>query len=572
MLALGGAGVTPLARAQGLVVGSSLSPARHARTASVHAPVGIGFSQAINPGTVGGMRILSSQSRGRIMLTRTVAGNLVTLTPITPAGQPLDFRAGETVSVVIPASVASTSGTAAGPFVYQFTTATTGGSGNFQAAPAVSVSSSATSTAAADLDGDGDLDLLTSSYSTNRVSVRLNNGMGGFTNGADLAVGNGAFFVVAGDLDGDEDLDFVATNVGSNDVSVRLNAGNGAVFTTAPTVWVGNNPRTAALADIDGDGDLDLLTANAVALGSVSVRFNNGQGVFSAGSDVRVGQSPYGLALGDMDNDGDLDVVTANASNSISVRYNDGQGAFSGTTNSTVLGEPICLALGDVDGDGDLDAVAGCSSSNVAAVLVNDGTGALTAGARIPVDASPLGVQLGDVDSDGDLDLLAASFVTPSVVSLRLNNGAGEFSGTASIPTGQPNAASLVLADIDGNGTLDCLTAHYSSSGVVSVLRNAPAPTAASAGQAASPLAVYPNPAAATAPVYVSLPTAATGGAAAQFTLLNALGQTVATQRLSGSADGGFTATLPTAGLPAGIYLVRLQAGSALLSRRLVLQ
>jgi|GEM_PF-974191 len=571
VLVLGGVLAAPWARAQTLVDAASLSPARHARSASVNTSVSVGFAQAINPGTIGTMRILSSQYRGRPSLTRTVAGNRVTLTPLAPAaGQSADFKAGETLSVIVPASVLSTSGAAAGPYVYQFTTATTGGTGNFRATPGASAGDGTTSIATADLDGDGDLDLLTTSYFSNRVGIRLNNGQGGFSNGTQLATGTGCFFVAAGDVDGDEDLDFVASNIFSNDVSVRLNAGNGAVFTTAPTVPVGNTPRMVVLGDVDADGDLDLLTANAGGSGTVSVRFNNGQGAFAGTTEVAVGQSPYGIALGDVDNDGDLDVVTANRGNSISVRYNDGRGSFSGTNNIPVAGEPASVALGDLDADGDLDAVTNCFVGNVTAVLLNDGTGALTATARVPVDAAPSGVQLGDVDSDGDLDLLAVSFVSPSVISIRFNTGAGVFTGTTSVPTGQPNGNSLALADIDANGTLDCLTVHYFSPGSVSVLLNASAPTASTGALAKSSVVVYPNPVPVNAPVRVSLPTPA-GQVEATATLVNALGQVVSTQRLSKQAGGPLVGELPTAGLPAGVYLVRLLAGSTLGSQRVVL-
>ena len=76
-------------------------------------------------------------------------------------------------------------------------------------------------------------------------------------------------------------------------------------------------------------------------------------------------------------------------------------------------------------------------------------------------------------------------------------------------------------------------------------------------------LAVYPNPSN-TGSLTLRLDTPAAG----QATLYNALGQAVLSQALAAGAE----ATLPTRGLAAGLYTLRVQTGGAVLTRKVVLE
>jgi len=77
-----------------------------------------------------------------------------------------------------------------------------------------------------------------------------------------------------------------------------------------------------------------------------------------------------------------------------------------------------------------------------------------------------------------------------------------------------------------------------------------------------------PNPAGPAAAVRVALPVAA-GTGEVRATVFNALGQQVGAAVLA-VQSGEATGTLRTAGLAAGVYVVRLQAGGAVISKRLV--
>ncbi|ALW84057.1 hypothetical protein AUC43_02430 [Hymenobacter sedentarius] len=487
----------------------STSPARNALAAGRAANVALTYGQAANAALAASVRVYSQQAGGRKALAATASGNTVTLDPST------DFKPGETVYVTSPAGAAK-------PYVYQFTAQAGAGSGTFAGTQNVPVGSGPQSVAVGDVDGDGDLDLVTANTGNSTVSVRLNGGdatgsnTGAFAGGQNVSVGASPYCVALADVDGDGDLDLLAANAnnGSGTVSVRLNGGdatgsNTGVFTGTRNVPVGINPYCVVLADVDGDGDPDLVTANAGNT-TVSVRLNGGDatgsntGVFTGTQNVPVGASPRGVALADVDGDGDLDLLAANANNNtVSVRLNGGDatgsntGAFSGTQTVPVGANPQSMAVADVDGDGDLDLVTANTGNSTVSVRLNGGdatgsnTGAFAGTRNVPVGSGPYCVALADVDGDGDLDLVTAN-IGSSTVSVRLNGGdatgsnTGAFAGTQNVPVGA-SPRGVALADVDGDGDLDLLAANYSS-GTVSVRLNqetAPAITSFSTNPAA---------------------------------------------------------------------------------------
>ena len=145
-----------------------------------------------------------------------------------------------------------------------------------------------------------------------------------------------------------------------------------------------------------------------------------------------------------------------------------GQGNFEvPATNPepTVGSNPFNVVVGDVDSDGDLDLLTvNATPTGTVSVRLNDGRGNFTAPATNPdpaVGDSPMSVAVGDVDGDGDLDFLTANNHSRTV-SVRLNDGRGNFIApvTNPEPTVGFNPISVAVGDVDGDGDLDFLTAN----------------------------------------------------------------------------------------------------------------
>ena len=533
-----------------------LSPAANARAVPRNAAVMATFSQPLTTGSAGALKVFSAQRgglRSRGTTPATISGSTLRFAP-----QPYDFRPGEIVAYTVTTAAASSTGTLARPQVGQFTTAVAGpGRGSFVPGFSVNTGTYTESVAAGDLDGDGDLDLVAANANLSTggpgtVSVRFNNGAGVFSGTQNVAVGRGCYSVALGDVDGDGDLDFVTANFYDYTASVRLNDGTGTFAGTqevAVGLGAGNFPGQAALADVDGDGDLDLLVACGGNNGLLSVRLNNGTGTFRPGFSTGVSQGSRGLAVGDLDGDGDLDVVLCNnrTPGLVDICLNDGTGTFGPAGTVAVGNNPYAVELADLDGDGDLDLATANGASTTASVRLNNGAGAFAGTLEVPVNTSApnagsFALALGDVDADGDTDLLVAD-TNGGNVSVRFNNGTGNFTSLPSVPLGTGYDA-LALADLDSDGDLDLL-AGFNGGTAVACLNGGTGPLATTPGTAPVALAAYPNPA--TGRVALTLPPAA-----ARAELLDPLGRVVRVV----PAQAGI-ATLDVAGLAPGLYVVR---------------
>jgi hypothetical protein len=146
---------------------------------------------------------------------------------------------------------------------------------------------------------------------------------------------------------------------------------------------------------------------------------------------------------------------------------NNGMGTFTDVTTThmpAVTNNSWGMAVGDVDGDGDPDFVYGASSSQPQLYL-NDGTGKYNDfTANLPsgnVDMrGTLG--LGDLDGDRDLDIFLPNYGLPGPNVLWLNNGMGMFTdASANLPAGDYREYGAALADLDLDGDLDIVTAHW---------------------------------------------------------------------------------------------------------------
>jgi cysteine-rich repeat protein len=135
---------------------------------------------------------------------------------------------------------------------------------------------------------------------------------------------------------------------------------------------------------------------------------------------------------------------------------------------------PLQLALGDLDGDGDLDLASANTGAAAVSLLANDGAGQFSLLADVPTGANtPLALALADLDNDGDLDLATADGhfdangnPDASALSVFINDGQGQLSLQASFARGAELLFSLVVGDFNADGLLDLATADLVASTV----------------------------------------------------------------------------------------------------------
>ena len=152
-----------------------------------------------------------------------------------------------------------------------------------------------------------------------------------------------------------------------------------------------------------------------------------------------------------------------------------GRGTFvapASNADMAVGQQPGGIAFGDIDGNGTVDLLVANAYDNTVSIRSNDGAGNFAAVLpNIAVTNAPVGLALADIDGDGDLDVLTSGIgvisggLMGSLVSIRKNDGTGHFTtpydGTASVGS---YASGLAVGDVDGDGDLDFVTSNASSS------------------------------------------------------------------------------------------------------------
>lgn len=414
----------------------------------------------------------------------------------------------------------------------------------------------------ADVNGDGRADVLVPNYYGGFLSTLLGDGKGGFGLYANTLTGSGSapHQVAVADVNGDGKLDALVADISQDNLVVLLGDGTG-YFTLRGATSTGlySEVSAVAVADVNGDGKPDVLAAN-YGSSTLGVLLGNGTGDFTLSATWKTGANskPGSLAVADVNGDGYADVLMTNyGTSTLGVLLGDGKGSFvahatPGTGGSGTAG----LALADVNGDGKLDALVTNNISDQLAVLLGDGTGSFTLHAvqpTGPAGSSPVSVAVADVNGDGKLDALTANFKT-STLGILLGDGKGSFTLQANLPTtGQGSSpASVAVVDVNGDQRPDALTANFKT-GILGVLLNTSTALPTRAALPGSSATLYPNPARTTATLTLAgLPATATR---VQATLLDATGRTVGRHPL-----GTAGSPLPLSELAPGLYVVRLAA------------
>lgn len=273
----------------------------------------------------------------------------------------------------------------------------------------------------------------------------------------------------AADVDNDGDLDLF---VGFNGTPNRLYRNTNGVFTdAASTLGVADAraTRAAAFGDWDSDGDPDLLVGFAPGGGPVLRLYRNEGGRFTdatsrAGLAVDSGAVRQPVWV-DYDADGDLDLFVAFRDRANALYRNDG-------THLVDIAPQIGLAdarrsvgavWADLDADGDLDVIVGNMDGDANGVYRNDrgrfvdvaDAWGLAWGGRTPRDPANGTVRpcVADMDGDGKLDLVTANYGTPGLF-LRDGNGWRDAAAAWGMAV-DGRYDSCAPADVDHDGRLD---------------------------------------------------------------------------------------------------------------------
>ncbi len=333
---------------------------------------------------------------------------------------------------------------------------------------------------AEDFNNDGKIDIATASNYDDKIAWYQNDGNGSFLETRISSISAGRMFDIhLADIDGDGDLDAISA---STTIAWYKNNGNG-FFSEQIIIWSGKGRHRAEVSwgyeirvdeatkvstvDIDGDGDLDLISA-FFSENKISWFENKGFGNFSEEKVIarNLGNVNF-ISPVDIDKDGDIDILStsgwlpSNYDHKLVWHKNNGSGSFSAQNIfvSSIFIAPRSAIVGDIDLDGDLDILSAFLGNHPKiAWFENDGNNSFFLERIITTEIkSGQNAELADIDGDGDLDVLSASY-SDNKIAWYENNGSGSFSSQNLISTTAEGARHVYTEDLDNDGDIDVLS------------------------------------------------------------------------------------------------------------------
>lgn len=210
-----------------------------------------------------------------------------------------------------------------------------------------------------------------------------------------------------------------------------------------------------------------------------------------------VGSSISGV--GDFNEDGYLDFVfKMQGTRNLRVLLNNGDGTFSNVILAGVFGGTDAavapIQVGDVDQDGHLDVVVAHNNDDVG-IYWGRGDGTFNASTTFNTNVGSSSVVIADVDNNGTLDLAVGGstgltlFVNPEGATPEDRRLAENW--TASVLPGT-NFSSITLADLNGDELLDVVGTDYVNNVGAVAFQNDQAPGSFTLGYSFTPFTVAP--------------------------------------------------------------------------------
>lgn len=321
---------------------------------------------------------------------------------------------------------------------------------------------------ASDLDGDGDLDVLSASTEEDKLAWYENlDGLGTFSSGNSFTPGsaNGPTSVHSADVDGDGDMDILSASSLDKKIAWYENLDSQGSFGVQKIISTSaNDPEFVFAADLDGDNDMDVLSVSSNDDKVTWFENINGLGAFGPQQLISENvDNPSSVFTADIDNDGDNDVLTSSRNDNKIAWYEniDGQGNLGVQQIITTSADFATFVIAaDIDNDGDVDVLSSSAFDDKIAWYENtDGLGTFGVQQIISTSADfALFVDVADFDGDGDIDVLSASLGADKIAWYENTDGLGNFGAEQIITVDAISVRVAYAADIDGDGDMDVVS------------------------------------------------------------------------------------------------------------------